>query len=68
MNCHDIKTEIAKTRSIQQEIEKPGSLTAKRCWDFWEISVSVTGLPKMMRGKSHCPPESADGVTGKNCR
>ena len=42
MNCHDIKTEIAKTRSIQQEIEKPGSLTAKRCWDFWEISVSVT--------------------------
>lgn len=43
MNCHDIKTEIAKTRSIQQEIEKPGSLTAKRCWDFWEILVSVTG-------------------------
>ena len=48
MNCHDIKTEIAKTRSIQQEIENRSSLTAKRCWDFWEISVSVTGLPKMM--------------------
>ena len=29
MNCHDIKTEIAKTRSIQQEIEKTGQFDGK---------------------------------------
>lgn len=34
MNCHDIKTEIAKTRSIQQDIEKTGEFDGKTILGF----------------------------------
>lgn len=34
MNCHDIKTEIAKTRSIEQEIEKTGEFDGKTILGF----------------------------------
>lgn len=34
MDCRDIKTEIAKTRSIQQDIEKTGEFDGKTILGF----------------------------------
>lgn len=55
MNCHDIKTEIAKTRSIQQDIEKTGEFDGKTILGFLGILVSETGLPKGMPAKKSLP-------------
>lgn len=42
MDCRDLKVEIAKTRGIQQQIEKKENLMARQYWVFSGISGLVT--------------------------
>ncbi len=51
LDCAAIKQEIAKTHSIQNEIETTGQFDGRTVLGLWEISVSVMVWPKVKRVK-----------------
>lgn len=67
MNCHDIKTEIAKTRSIQQEIEKTGQFDGKTVLGF--LGDFGIGIAKDdARAKATVRLSQLTALQEKNCR
>ncbi|EKL3980119.1 hypothetical protein PRH55_003552 [Morganella morganii] len=71
MNCHDIKTEIAKTRSIQQEIEKTGQFDGKTVLGFLgDFGIGIgNGIAKDdARAKATVRLSQLTALQEKNCR
>ncbi|MBW5405350.1 hypothetical protein ACISK3_18595 [Morganella morganii] len=69
MNCHDIKTEIAKTRSIQQEIEKTGEFDGKTVIGFLGDFGIGNGIAKGdAREKASARLSQLTQLQEKNCR
>lgn len=69
MNCHDIKTEIAKTRSIQQEIEKTGQFDGKTVPGFMGDFGIGNGIAKDDAGaKATVRLSQLTALQEKNCR
>ena len=69
MNCHDIKTEIAKTRSIEQEIEKTGEFDGKTILGFLGDFGIGNGIAKGdAREKVSARPGQLMRLQENNCR
>lgn len=69
MNCHDIKTEIAKTRSIQQEIEKTGQFDGKTVAGFMGDFGIGNGIAKDdAAAKATVRLSQLTALQEKNCR
>ncbi|HHW8957903.1 hypothetical protein [Morganella morganii] len=69
MNCHDIKTEIAKTRCIQQEIEKTGQFDGKTVLGFLgDFGIGNEIAKDDARAKATVRLSQLTALQEKNCR